>query len=102
MIAKVIYPFTQKDQEEQKQSVFSADKFSDLVEIIPKVQNALKDAGYDSMTKIQKEGIPEILKGSNIALKSETGSGKTLAYLVPLISNLVKAGNEEKVMNRIG
>jgi len=37
MIAKVIYPFTQKDQEEQKQSVFSADKFSDLVEIIPKV-----------------------------------------------------------------
>jgi len=54
------------------------------------------------MTKIQKEGIPEILKGSNIALKSETGSGKTLTYLVPLISNLVKAGNEEKVMNRIG
>ena len=49
------------------------------------------------MTKIQKEGIPEILKGSNIALKSETGSGKTLTYLVPLISNLVKSGDEEKV-----
>lgn len=49
------------------------------------------------MTKIQKEGIPEILKKENIALKSETGSGKTLTYLVPLISELVHIGDTEKV-----
>ena len=46
------------------------------------------------MTKIQKEGIPAILNGENIALKSETGSGKTLTYLVPLVSNLIHMGDK--------
>lgn len=98
MIAKVIYPFTKTEVDLQKKSVFAAEKFAEIAEIHPKVVKALLAAKYETMTKIQKEGIPEIFKKENIALKSETGSGKTLTYLVPLISNLIKQGEEAQVL----
>ncbi|KAL4442262.1 hypothetical protein ABPG74_005603 [Tetrahymena malaccensis] len=102
MMQKVVYPFTEKDQEEQKLSVFTAEKFSELEQIHPKIVQALQESNYETMTKIQKEGIPQILKKENIALKSETGSGKTLTYLVPIISNLVHMGTDQKITREDG
>ncbi|EGR32203.1 hypothetical protein IMG5_092700 [Ichthyophthirius multifiliis] len=54
------------------------------------------------MTNIQKQGIPAIIQGQNIVLKSETGSGKTLTYLVPLISNLLHLGDQNKISRNDG
>ena len=34
-------------------------------------------------TPVQKEIIPRILAGENIAFQSETGTGKTLCYIIP-------------------
>ena len=55
---------------------------------------------FNSMTKIQKEAIPVILKEKNVVVKSETGSGKTLAYLVPVIEYLSKYSMEVEKVSR--
>lgn len=45
--------------------------------------------GLKYPTKIQKEGIPQLLGGADALVKSETGSGKTLTYLIPIVQRLV-------------
>lgn len=62
-------------------------KFSHLP-LCDKLKEILTKEGFDNLTKIQREAIPQILANRNVVLKSETGSGKTLAYLVPLIEYL--------------
>lgn len=41
------------------------------------------------MTQVQKESIPEILKGKDVFVKAKTGTGKTLAFLIPAIEVLI-------------
>lgn len=65
----------------------SVSKFSHLP-LSDKLKEILTKEGFENLTKIQREAIPQILQNRNVVLKSETGSGKTLAYLVPLIEYL--------------
>ncbi|KAA0196750.1 hypothetical protein HAZT_HAZT005891, partial [Hyalella azteca] len=44
--------------------------------------------GYSSLTVVQQRGIPAILKGSDVLIKSQTGSGKTLTYALPIVNAL--------------
>jgi superfamily II DNA/RNA helicase len=53
-----------------------------------KLKEILQKEGFETLTKIQREAIPQILSNRNVVLKSETGSGKTLAYLVPMLEYL--------------
>ena len=46
--------------------------------------SGLKDAGYVSLTDIQKQGIPVALQGHDLLGAAKTGSGKTLAFLIPV------------------
>ena len=48
----------------------------------------MQKLGYHSLTVVQRRGIPPILKGRDVLLKSQTGSGKTFAFALPIIHAL--------------
>lgn len=41
--------------------------------------------GFENLTDIQKEAIPQLAEGNSLLALAPTGSGKTLAFLVPLM-----------------
>ncbi len=49
-----------------------------------KMQEKLVKRGFDSPTDVQKEGMPQILSGSNVLLMAPTGGGKTESTLLPI------------------
>eukprot|EP00879_Flechtneria_rotunda_P007385 GHRR01007747.1.p1 GENE.GHRR01007747.1~~GHRR01007747.1.p1 ORF type:complete len:272 (+),score=65.94 GHRR01007747.1:221-1036(+) len=51
---------------------------------------ALKDAGYVTMTAIQRAALPHALAGRDILGAAKTGSGKTLCFLLPLVEKLYR------------
>ncbi|ORZ40199.1 P-loop containing nucleoside triphosphate hydrolase protein [Catenaria anguillulae PL171] len=59
--------------------------------ITSKTAQGLKDAGFESMTDVQKEAIPLALCGRDVLGAAKTGSGKTLAFLIPLLECLYRA-----------
>jgi ATP-dependent RNA helicase DDX10/DBP4 len=44
----------------------------------------LRQAGYTSMTAIQRACLPHALAGRDVLGAAKTGSGKTLAFLIPV------------------
>lgn len=52
------------------------------------IQVVLDELGYKSMTPIQAESIPLLLKGHDLVGQSKTGSGKTAAFSLPILNNL--------------
>ncbi|KAG7352973.1 DEAD/DEAH box helicase domain protein [Nitzschia inconspicua] len=77
-------------QSNVKKSFFADSDFSSLP-LTEATQKALKDMGYNKMTKIQAQSIPPLLAGKDLIGAAQTGSGKTLAFLVPIIELLRKA-----------
>ena len=59
-------------------------KFSELG-IIPELQSAIDDLGFDEATEIQTKAIPLMRDGADIIGKSQTGTGKTFAFAIPAI-----------------
>ena len=64
-------------------------KFTDL-ELIPAVQSAIIDAGYETPTPIQAAAIPFALQGKDVLGIAQTGTGKTASFTLPMISILAK------------
>jgi len=63
------------------------DNFSSLN--LTKAQlDALDSLGYNSMTAIQAQSLPEILKGHDLIAQAKTGSGKTAAFGIGLLHKL--------------
>ncbi|KAK9821649.1 hypothetical protein WJX74_004202 [Apatococcus lobatus] len=60
-----------------------------------RVTGNLGALGIEQPTPVQEAGIPSILEGRNVALKSYTGSGKTLAYLLPTLTLATQRAEEE-------
>lgn len=56
--------------------------------LTPPIQNALKRLEFTTMTPIQEEAIPVILKGSDVIAQASTGSGKTLAFTLGILQNI--------------
>lgn len=44
--------------------------------------------GYKSMTPVQAESLPHVLKGEDLLAQAKTGSGKTAAFGIGLLHNL--------------
>lgn len=54
---------------------------SELVQVI-------ESLGYNTMTPIQEQSIPALLKGRDVIGQSKTGSGKTAAFAIPMLHKI--------------
>jgi ATP-dependent RNA helicase RhlE len=61
----------------------------DSVGLIEPLQKAVSLAKYDTMTPIQAQAIPPLLKGRDVLGCAQTGTGKTAAFLLPIIQHLM-------------
>lgn len=61
--------------------------FSDL-KLNKQLLNAISEAGYETPTPIQTQGIPMILAGHDVLGIAQTGTGKTAAFLLPLLMKM--------------
>ena len=62
-------------------------KFKDL-KLSPRTMQAINNMGFETMTEIQRRGIPPLLAGRDVLGAAKTGSGKTLAFLIPAVEML--------------
>ncbi|XP_043354737.1 probable ATP-dependent RNA helicase DDX31 isoform X2 [Dermochelys coriacea] len=83
-----------------QERVFTSDSFSQLdlhPHLVSTITTVLK---MSSMTSVQKQTIPVLLKGKDALVRSQTGSGKTLAYGIPLVQSL--QGMKSKIQRSDG
>lgn len=52
------------------------------------IQQALKEAGYETPTPIQEQAIPVVLQGHDLLGIAQTGTGKTAAFSLPILNHL--------------
>ncbi|KAK2768627.1 ATP-dependent RNA helicase [Arachnomyces sp. PD_36] len=62
-------------------------KFTEL-NLSDKTMKAIEDMKFETMTEIQRRGIPPLLAGRDVLGAAKTGSGKTLAFLIPAVEML--------------
>ncbi|KAF2170276.1 hypothetical protein M409DRAFT_64594 [Zasmidium cellare ATCC 36951] len=62
-------------------------KFTEL-NLSERTMKAIQDMPFDTMTEIQRRGIPPLLAGRDVLGAAKTGSGKTLAFLIPAVEML--------------
>jgi superfamily II DNA/RNA helicase len=55
----------------------------------------LESMGFVEATPIQEEALPAVLDGRDLIACAQTGTGKTAAFLLPVIHQIMKAGNRE-------
>jgi len=65
----------------------AADSFASLPISKHQVAN-LDSLGYKKMTAIQAQGLPHVLKGTDLIARAKTGSGKTAAFGIGLLENI--------------
>jgi len=61
----------------------------------PKINAAVREAGYETPTPIQEKAIPAILTGSDVVGIAQTGTGKTAAFTLPMIQTLAGKGRHK-------
>lgn len=61
--------------------------FNDL-NISQDIKKAIDEIGFTKLTPIQKQAIPEALKGKDIIGQAQTGSGKTMAFSIPILEKI--------------
>lgn len=64
-------------------------KFNELP-LHPTILKNLEEKGYETPTPIQREAIPDLLKGHDLLGIAQTGTGKTAAFSLPIINYLIK------------
>ncbi len=50
-----------------------------------RIIRAVKEMGFESMSPIQQEAIPAVLRGEDIIGQAQTGTGKTAAFGIPAL-----------------
>ncbi|ONK69653.1 uncharacterized protein A4U43_C05F25320 [Asparagus officinalis] len=68
-------------------SIMTPKPFSKLP-ISKETMMAIKEMGFENMTRIQARAIPHLLQGKDVMGAAQTGSGKTLAFLIPAVELL--------------
>ena len=63
------------------------------------VLRAVKDAGYNTPTPIQRKAIPIVLMGRDILGCAQTGTGKTASFTLPMI-DILASGRAKARMPR--
>lgn len=60
----------------------------DSLPLRPEVLAAVKGAGYETPTDVQRDIIPHVHEGRDVLAQSQTGSGKTAAFALPILSRI--------------
>jgi ATP-dependent RNA helicase RhlE len=60
----------------------------------PRLLTILKEMGLSEPTPIQARAIPEVMNGRDVMGLAQTGTGKTLAFGLPLMDQLLGAGDK--------
>lgn len=58
------------------------------LELMPKMQKAIDEMGFEHPTDIQAQSIPLIRSGVDVIGRSQTGTGKTMAFAIPAIEKI--------------
>ncbi len=62
-----------------------------------KLQQAIKEAGYETPTPIQSEAMPHVLGGKDLIGCAQTGTGKTAAFMLPILNRLLRNRRPRKI-----
>ena len=62
-------------------------KFEEL-NILPEIQKAIKNMGFEAASPIQAKAIPMIMSGKDVLGQAQTGTGKTAAFGIPLLEKI--------------
>ncbi|WP_140633026.1 DEAD/DEAH box helicase [Methylibium rhizosphaerae] len=65
----------------------------DTLPLDAKLQRAVADSGYATMTPIQAKAIPIVLEGRDVMGAAQTGTGKTAAFSLPLLQKMLRHEN---------
>ncbi|MDP3611119.1 MAG: DEAD/DEAH box helicase, partial [Rubrivivax sp.] len=68
----------------------------DTLGLIEPLTRALTAAGYTEPTSVQAEAIPAALAGKDLMVSSRTGSGKTASFILPALSLVMKAREQQR------
>jgi len=71
--------------------------FADLG-LAPPLLDALRDAGYERPTPIQREAIPLALTGRDLIGLAQTGTGKTASFTLPVVHRLLGGPRRTRVL----
>lgn len=55
----------------------------------PRLELAIRDAGYEAPTPVQSATIPVGLEGIDLIGTAQTGTGKTAAFMLPILQHLI-------------
>ncbi len=67
----------------------------DALGLCPPILRAVKKAGYNEPTPIQRDAIPPALAGKDVLGCAQTGTGKTAAFSLPLLQRVDKIVGDE-------
>jgi ATP-dependent RNA helicase RhlE len=71
--------------------------FADLG-LQPELLDAVREAGYEVPTPIQRDAIAPVLEGRDLVGCAQTGTGKTAAFALPVLQRLdASAGDDPKI-----
>ncbi|MEA2016903.1 MAG: DEAD/DEAH box helicase [Campylobacterota bacterium] len=72
-------------------------KFTDF-NLKSELNKAIEAAGFVEPSPVQRDAIPEVLKGKDIVAQAQTGTGKTAAFGLPILNMMKCDGSVEMVV----
>ena len=78
------------EEEKDETCEVALDTFASLG-VVDSLCKAIAGVGWTAPTEIQRNSIPEALKGRDVIGLAETGSGKTGAFAIPILQALLSA-----------
>lgn len=87
---------------QKKQKIDLGKKWSSLpVALHKKIHDSIQSFGFEFMTPVQENTIPQLLSFKDVVVEACTGSGKSLAYLIPIYQLLLKKERKKDEINAI-